>query len=1364
MDSAKKYIFLFWLLCAAILLWALGGRVYAVGFYENPYIKMAPDGQAWTVAEKLSDPAHAKNHVDPPHWYPLGESFMTGIQSRLRLPEEGEHYYLYNRGGIIPIAKWQVVFRTARCIHPDFPGFHGMYYNQTHCHSSYYSGWNAWCADCGELLTGGHIYMSREKIRTLSEVDVDLDYYYDCPSCGHLEQGQSIDHMCKEISANRYRVVYHANAGDATGYMQPSYHMYGNADLFEGTSVTPAASLSRNSYQRVGYLFAGWNTHPYGDGRSFEDGQEILNLTSENYDPETGQGTVVLYAQWKKVSGTLIVDPGRGRYRGEPGSRSLSVRYGEQIAISAADVTPPEGALVSFETYGGSPVRPLRSGRRFLSWRMEQPAQGILQGETYRYLGEDGGTDRVFAVYQEEGIRLPSPVKQGYSFGGWYRDPECRVQAGKGGDLFVPSEDVTLYACWVDLVLDAQVNLSAHSGRGAVDLQWSQQDGKNKVYLLFQKREDGEFARIYDAENGTESYAASEFGYSGKEEIYRIPAAGLYELRAFGAQGQAYDVYEGGMGGGAAGTFYLEKGDRLTIRVGGQEGYGEGGDGQEYGKGGGRTEIVSEKLGTLLIAGGGGGASPGGNGGAGGLENGLWEEGGGIGQSGAGGGGGGFLGGIAGEYQKHIHSDACLHRHSGNAEKGGECYVLEKVEKTCHVRVEGPMKGNSRGDCPACRASGRYGSLCLYTWAVVHGNCGMATDYGSHGWWICEICGRRGYSYGSGSDRPNASSHTYYDQVYVLNCEKKYDCDEGAGVQLPSFGGSSYVNKEAAGNFDRTPGVQKGNGSAYLRPVSIGFQDCHELTGVEAADLKAPGKIEEKTVRREDAGNMRIRILFNPPEDTGTLYYHQAKSYLAGSEQMLCASNVTCTEVTTGIAGYYYRIDDSERCVLTSENADNRGNLLREPALVVEWPSGERYLHIAAADRAGNVGESISLKIGGDGAGVAWKLSTGQMRADGAWDETDYGSVLAAGEKTYYVKADGNTPFLLSYTGEMGGTPREDYQIDRADFCYSLSGDGMEGRYTILLPKGNFTAREELEAGQWGRIAAGNGLLEASMYGRAARTEKGRKLEICQSFTLDRKFHGWSFELTPVIGAAFGENTVFSDPQEDAGHGITLIGDGEPPRVYGMESLEQKLIDREERENLELDLWAEDDLSGVESFYAVLFNLDNHGEIAYYPGEDGHIRIDLSEDSPMFSGDLNLTVCAADGVGNEVTLEEGVTEFGVRAEIVRMLPPHTPEFKRGESGMLQVTVWGYADRLEIQFPEEFVSEDPFLDHVFEYAVPKEKQEEEIEFMIPLYLSGSREYSVTVRAFKGDRLLERRPVFCTLSVNDTVLRELRTRLR
>lgn len=1367
MDRMKGYRLVLFLLAGFLAYGALCCRAKAMGFYENPYIVMSPDGQAWTVPEKLPFPADRTDLNAQACWYPSGEEFVTGIESSLLLPGEGEHYYRYDRKGLVPIKKWRVVHRAGRCIHKDVAFFHGNYYNVGICRKNYYSGWNAWCADCGELLDPSLIYMSREKIHLMEEIDVSLDYYYDCPNCGHLEQGIPISHKCKEISANRYQVVYRANAGDAAGYMHPGFYMYNNAEVFEGLPVTPVKTLSINVYTRTGYRFIGWNTDPQGNGDYFEDGQEIFNLTAENYDPENGKGIVTLYAQWEKVYGTLTVDPGKGRFQGKLGISELTVKYGEELLISSGDVEPPTGALVRFETFGGNVIPPIRGGCRFLSWKLEQPSRGILQGELYQYLGENGGRDKVSALYQEEGIKLPFPVRQGFSFGGWYKDPECVIPAGDAGELFVSEEDVTLYACWVELVLDAKLNLEDHAGRGAVDLQWFQPDGNRKVYHLYQKREGNVYHKIYDATGEAEDPELVNYDYSGGDEIYKVSRSGFYELETFGAQGQSYESFEGGKGGSAAGKFYLKEGDSLTIRIGGQQKYGDGGDGQGYGNGGGKTEIVSQKLGTLLVAGGGGGASPGGNGGVGGLENGLWNGGNGKGQDGSGGGGGGFLGGLAGEQQIHVHDGSCLHQHLGDEWNGGECYTRSETEKNCDIRVVGPLRTWETENCMHCLASGRngYNSLRLYSWTLYHESCGQQPDYGTNGWWVCETCGYRGYSYGSGSSRPQVSGHKYVGTVYLLICDREYDC---AGKTLdrffPSYGGSSYIKKEAACSYEQRAGVREGNGFALIRPVNTGFLEETELSGVSAPDLRPPAKIVEKTIRKQAEGNGRIAIQFSAPQDEGTVYYHQVMSYPIGSEKMLSASNVTCTEVITGVVGYYYRMDDREECVLTEINADNRENLLRDPFLVVQPQEKTCFLHIAAVDRAGNVGECVTVRISEDDPEIEWKLSTGQMEAGGSWEGTDYGSVLPVDEKTYYVKADGNTPFLLKFGGVMDGKPRADYQIDRAAFTFSIMDDNAEGQYAVLLPSGNFEEEETTSAGQWGRITKGKDLLEASMYGKGLRTERGRKLEICQSFTLDRKYHGRSLILTPSIGAAHGKHIVFSDEEEDKGHGVILIGDGEPPEIHGLDFMDQNLIDREKDGELIMDLWAEDDLSGVSSFSATLFNLDNYGEHTYYPGEDGHIHIVLSDDSPMFSGDLNLTVRAKDGVGNETVLEKGATEFGLRAEIVKILPPHTPEFKRGESGVLKVTAWGYADRLEISFPDEFVSEDPSLNCVFTYEVPIDKQEEVILFMVPLYLQDSREYSVTVRAYKGDRLLEQHPVLCTLSVNDTVLNELRTRLR
>ena len=55
-----------------------------------------------------------------------------------------------------------------------------------------------------------------------------------------------------------------------------------------------AYRLMANSFTRSGYEFVGWNMKANGKGISYENEQEISNLTSVN------KQTITLYAQWKK--------------------------------------------------------------------------------------------------------------------------------------------------------------------------------------------------------------------------------------------------------------------------------------------------------------------------------------------------------------------------------------------------------------------------------------------------------------------------------------------------------------------------------------------------------------------------------------------------------------------------------------------------------------------------------------------------------------------------------------------------------------------------------------------------------------------------------------------------------------------------------------------------------------------------------------------------------------------------------------------------------------------------------------------------------------------------------------------------------
>lgn len=290
--------------------------------YNSPYVSFSPDGKAFTTC------AGDQNYT----WYAEDDSttVYTGIKSSLRSLRTGEHYYKVARWGEVPVGSWKVVHRPGQCIHDGYTSdenWHGIQFGTQKCMQYYYSGWKAFCADCGEPLEDSNIYMSREAASSIQYLDLGSEknpvfYYYLCPFCRNLEQGVGLSaHWCKKISWNQYRIFYDPNIKKYNGYMDYSYHMYNNETIYEGETVTPVTHLTENNYTRVGYVFTGWNTKQDGSGVSFTDKEEIYNLSSSDWNDQstwtdTDRGTITLYAQWRKSESTLVIDANGGRYNG----------------------------------------------------------------------------------------------------------------------------------------------------------------------------------------------------------------------------------------------------------------------------------------------------------------------------------------------------------------------------------------------------------------------------------------------------------------------------------------------------------------------------------------------------------------------------------------------------------------------------------------------------------------------------------------------------------------------------------------------------------------------------------------------------------------------------------------------------------------------------------------------------------------------------------------------------------------------------------------------------------------------------------------------------------------------------------------
>ena len=96
--------------------------------------------------------------------------------------------------------------------------------------------------------------------------------------------------------------------------------------------------------------------------------------------------------------------------------------------------------------------------------------------------------------------------------------------------------------------------------------------------------------------------------------------------------------------------------------------------------------------------------------------------------------------------------------------------------------------------------------------------------------------------------------------------------------------------------------------------------------------------------------------------------------------------------------------------------------------------------------------------------------------------------------------------------------------------------------------------------------------------------------------------------------------------------------------------------------------------------------------------------------------------------------------------------------------MLRIRTRGYVDRIQVEFPKELMEENEEWNRIYSYEMPAYEAKEELIFMIPLDLSEDGTYEITVRAYKGQGMLEEKPRLCTISILGSVLDELRTRLR
>ncbi|MBE5812556.1 MAG: BspA family leucine-rich repeat surface protein [Clostridiales bacterium] len=253
------------------------------------------------------------------------------------------------------------------------------------------------------------------------------------------------------FTANTYYVAYDGN-GATSGSMSNSTHTYGTAQ-----------NLTANAYSRTGYTFNGWKTDA---GVSYANSASVNNLTIEN------GATVVMHAQWykdvkitymgNKTASYIPASVQKDVYN-EAGTQKLETdqtkaTYDIFATSSSFRISAPETSYAAAITSG----YPTREGYTCIGWATSAGAQipaytagGIisLNNDITLYAVWEGNpvtisfdattnggsvenTSKVVRYGDYYGD-LPTPVKTGYRFTGWFT-------AASGGTQRQPSSIVSI--------------------------------------------------------------------------------------------------------------------------------------------------------------------------------------------------------------------------------------------------------------------------------------------------------------------------------------------------------------------------------------------------------------------------------------------------------------------------------------------------------------------------------------------------------------------------------------------------------------------------------------------------------------------------------------------------------------------------------------------------------------------------------------------------------------------------------------------------------------------------------------------------------------------------------------------------------
>lgn len=191
---------------------------------------------------------------------------------------------------------------------------------------------------------------------------------------------------------------------------------------------------------RTGYTFGGWYTDPALTTSA--------GAAGASYKPTAN---VTLYAKWTATS-YIVNFNGNGSTSGSMSSQCFTYDVEQNLIANAFQRSYTVTYNYNGATSGNSKASDTAAAT-FNGWATSASGSKIYADKQSVKNLATSGTYNLYANWTLQSVTLPTPTREGYTFGGWYTDSTLTTFAGVAGTSYKPIAPVTLYAKWTAVTI-----------------------------------------------------------------------------------------------------------------------------------------------------------------------------------------------------------------------------------------------------------------------------------------------------------------------------------------------------------------------------------------------------------------------------------------------------------------------------------------------------------------------------------------------------------------------------------------------------------------------------------------------------------------------------------------------------------------------------------------------------------------------------------------------------------------------------------------------------------------------------------------------------------------------------------------------